>query len=126
MTYLRNKWSAAIKELTDEIAETRAKLTKRIDKSEVSEGEIKLLEENVEKSKEIFAYLQSNNADPTMVEQQQKAVTLAENQLAERKNKGGLVSEEDAVLEKVEIEELEWRKQNLEGKIAEIDAVPQA
>ena len=38
LTYLRNKWSAAIKELTDEIAETRAKLTKRIDKSEVSEG----------------------------------------------------------------------------------------
>jgi hypothetical protein len=43
--------------------------------------------------------------------------------LAEKKQKGGILSAEEAVLEQVGIEELAWKKQYKEDKTAQINAI---
>jgi transcriptional regulator with XRE-family HTH domain len=121
--YLRDKWSAEIKELTDAIAEAKVKLAKRLEKSQLSEGEITALETELQNAQSIFAHLQSTNAPAAMITQQQTQVAGIEARLVEKKQKGGIVSDEEAVLEQVGIDELEWKRQYRENKIAQISVI---
>lgn len=122
-TYLRDKWSAEIKELTDAIAEAKVKLAKRIEKSQLSEGEITILETELQNAKDILTHLQNTGAPAGMITQQQAQVAGIESRLVEKKQKGGIISDEEAVLEQVGIDELEWKRQYRENKIAQIAAI---
>ncbi len=121
--YLRDKWSAELKELGDSIADAKSKLAKRIEKSNLSEGELTALELEVTNAKALLTHLNNTGADASLVSIQQATVTNAENMLSERKRKGGLVSDEEAILEQATIDELEWKRQYRETKIVEIDAI---
>jgi transcriptional regulator with XRE-family HTH domain len=121
--YLRDKWSAEIKEFKDAKADANLKLNKRIEKSNLSEGEISVLVTEVEDSKSILTHLQNTGAADTIIAKQQAIVTLNENRLTEKKLKSGTLSDEEAVLEQVAIDELDWKIQYRETKIAQINAI---
>jgi transcriptional regulator with XRE-family HTH domain len=121
--YLHNKWSVEIKELKDDIIEAKLKLTKRIEKSHLAESEISFLKTELANSKYILTHLQNTGASESIIANQQALVTLNENRLAEKKSKSNILTDEEAVLEQAAIDELDWKIQYRETKIAQINAI---
>lgn len=121
--YLNNKFDVEIKELKDQIAEAKSRLAKRLEKSTLSEGELGILEAEVQKTKATLDYLTNNNAPAEMIADQKARADKAEADLVDKKRKGGIISDEEAILEQVMIEELELKIKLREDKITEIKAV---
>lgn len=121
--YLVKKFEVEIDEIREEISEAKSRLAKRIEKSTLSEGELSILEAEVQKAQSNLDYLTSNNAPADMIADQQARVAKAEADLADKRRKGGIISDREAILEEVTIEELELRIQLRQEKITAIQAV---
>lgn len=122
-SYLQNKFDVEIKEVKDKIAEAKSNLAKKLEKSSLGEVELDALEAEVQSNQTTLDFLTSANASAEMIAAQKNRLTKAENDLAEKKRKGGMISDEDGYLEQVAIELLELGIKVREEKIAEIKAI---
>jgi transcriptional regulator with XRE-family HTH domain len=117
------KLEVEIDEIREQTAQSKGALAKRLERSSLSEGELNNLEAEVEKAKAVLAHLTNTNAAASMVTDQRGAVAKAETELSERKRKGGIISDREAFLEELMIEELELKIKLREDKIAALKAI---
>lgn len=125
-TYLRNKWSVEVKELSDEIDQQRSKLAKRLQKLDVSESELALLDKELSDARSVLDALTAASMDETVIQIQQAAVSQAEAARSEFLQKGGLLSDEEVILQQMEIHDLEAKRAVRAQRIAELDAGTEA
>jgi transcriptional regulator with XRE-family HTH domain len=121
--FFLKKFEVEIEEIQEEISEAKSRLAKRIEKSTLSESELSVLEAEVQKAKTNLEFLKSSNAPAQMLTDQEGVLAKAEMDLADKKRKGGIISDKEAIAEQVVIEELEMRIKLREDKIAAIKAL---
>jgi transcriptional regulator with XRE-family HTH domain len=121
--FFLKKYEVEIEEIQEEISEAKGRLAKRIEKSALSEGELSSLDAEVQKAKTNLEFLKSSNAPSQMIADQQAVVVKAENELADKKRKGGIISDREAYAEEISIKEMEMRIKLREDEIVAIKAV---
>jgi transcriptional regulator with XRE-family HTH domain len=121
--YLREKWSVENKKLSNLFANAQSKFNKRMGKTDLIKSEVLAQEDELSHAKSILTHLKKTGASDAFIAKQQALITNNETRLAEKKLKSGYLSIEEAILEQVNLDELAWKKQYLETKIVEIDAI---
>ena len=126
VTYLRNKLSAYVKELSDEVATSKSRLATRIERSNKSEAKLQELEAALAKANITMTHLTDTNASAEIIGYQAESVEAREQELTEFKRKAGILSDENAVLEQFEINKIEAEIQFYQDKLNELEVLPLA
>jgi hypothetical protein len=123
LQYLRQKWASEITELDKEIARKLERLESRLE----NQGESAVAQANLEAelahAQQVLGILQANNADAAVIASQEAVIA----ELQENVDSFGLstsyVSNTDAMLQQMEMDELTESSALRTTKIAEIDAL---
>ena len=121
--YFKSKFDVEIQELDEDLKQAKAKFSTRLEKSNLNEGELENLEEAVQKAQSNLDFLTNSNAPADLVTDQQTKLEEAQNALTEKKRKSGIISDRTAILEQIDIEELELKIQLREEKIAVLEGL---
>ncbi len=120
--YLRNKFDVDIEELNSSLKNTQDKLKARLEKSNLKEGELEVLETALKEAQDNLDFLKTAGADAAMIASQQKLVDSAETDLRSKQRSSGILTDREIVLEQLEIEETKARIQLRQDQITAIDA----
>lgn len=121
---LREKFSVEIKEFNKKLTTANDKLGARVEKSTLNEGELEVLETKLQKAQANLTHLKSTNAAAEVITDQEEVVAEAEKVLRETRRKGGILTDQELVVEVVEIKEVEALIKVRQDMITDIDAIP--
>lgn len=121
--YFKSKFDVEIQELNEDLKNAKAKFTVRLQKSNLNEDELELLEETVQKAQSNLDFLTNSNAPADLISDQQLKLEESQNALTEKKRKTGIVSDRAAVLEQIDIKEIELQINLRQEKLTELEAL---
>ncbi|MGD1842806.1 MAG: helix-turn-helix domain-containing protein [Thermonemataceae bacterium] len=119
--YLRSKWLAEVKELTDHIAQRQQALAESLEKYQHREEAISTLQGTLQVQQAILTFLSDRQAAAPLLKQQENEVARLTEALAALQTQPGMQRLEEWLLAQVNLETLIWRKQNLTKKIGELE-----
>lgn len=123
LTYLKQKWSAEIREIDLNMSRATDRLTARLERRATNSEELDLIEGKLNSAETLLAHLQSSSAPQALIDDQQAVVTELQNTFDSESQGAGVLTDEEAMLQQVQIDELALRKTYREGKIAEVEAL---
>ena len=85
--------------------------------------ELDLIEGKLDSAQALLTHLQSSSAPQALIDDQQAVVTELQNTYDSESQGAGVLTDEEAMLQQVQIDELALRKTYREGKIAEVEAL---
>ena len=123
LQYLRSKWASEQTELDKEKARKLERLEQRLD----NQGEDAVVQANLEAdlahAQSVRDILVANNADPAIIASQEAVVAELESKVNSFGLSTSYVSNTDAMLQQMELDELQDASVLRATKIAEIDAL---
>lgn len=123
LSYLRIKLVAETAEARTKLHRKQAALEKKMERQAAQQSIVCVLERDLRQAQTILAHLRASNATNTIVEAQQAQVDSQQVELEAHTFKPGYLSEVDAYLKQLEIDELEAVQQLRATTIAAIDAL---
>lgn len=123
LTYLKQKWSAEAKELDRDIVRSEVRLTSRLSRQEMDQSEIDALKVDLANAESLLTHLVNTSAPQEMIDKQRALVDKIMIEVETESKGRNVLTDEEAYLQQVGIDELKLQKQYREDKITEIDAI---
>ncbi|MEQ9298090.1 MAG: hypothetical protein RIF33_05995 [Cyclobacteriaceae bacterium] len=123
LTYLKQKWSAEAIELDREIIRAQGRLSSKLERQELDQGEIDALTDDLANAQSLLDHLTSTSAPQEMIDNQQALVTKVQGELDAESKGTNVLTDTEAYLQQASIDERLLEKQYREDKIAEIDGL---
>jgi len=123
LLYLRQKWSSEIIELNREKIRAQKRLDRRLEKQVIDEAEIAELSAQLNNANQLLVHLQTTGAPQDLITAQEAAVAKVQQEYEEESNGLYILTDEEAHIQQLSIEELVQRKSMRETKISELDAL---
>ncbi|WP_109831928.1 hypothetical protein [Reichenbachiella versicolor] len=120
LTYLKQKMSAEVIELDRDIIRTQDRLTTRLAKQEIDQVEIDGLKDDLLNAEQLMSHLTTTSAPQQMIDKQQSMIDKTKSKLDSETKGRNVLTDEEAYLQQVNIDELKLQKQYREEKIVEI------
>ncbi len=123
LKYLRQKWSSELIELNREKIRAQRRLDRRLEKQTIDEAEVETLAGELESAIALLSHLQTTNAPAELIAGQQAVVDKVQKEYEDESNGLNILTDEEAHIQQLSIEELEQRKSVRQVKITELDAL---
>jgi len=118
--YLRSKWNSEVTELNKEKARKRSRLDDRLSRQAEDGTALTVLEASLAHAEAGLAHMVSTGADAELITNQQSVVDDLQAQIDNFSTSASYLSNPDALLVQMELDELEQDKILRTAKIAEI------
>ncbi len=123
LKYLRQKWSSEAIELNRTRVRTEKRLERKLEKQEVNIVEIEGLRNEYEQAKLLLEHLQSTNAPQGLITSQKESMEKKKSEYEEESMGLNVMTDEEAWIAHLEIEELQLRIDLRQAKITEINSI---
>lgn len=121
LTYLQQKWSVESMELDRGIIRAQERLNSRVQRQVLNQAELAELQTNLANAEQLLTHLQSTSAPQEMIDNQQELVDKLQMEVDTESRGANVLTDEEAFLQQVTIDELRLQKQYRTDKIAEIN-----
>ncbi len=123
LRYLRQKWSSELIELNREKIRAQRRLDRRLEKQTIDETEVATLSVELERAIALLSHLQTTSAPAELITAQQEVVNKVQKEYDDESNGLNVLTDEEAHIQQLSIEELEQRKEVRQVKITELDVL---
>lgn len=123
LLYLKQKWSTEKRELELDHARAAERLATRLDRRSANAEEVAAMEARLSQAQTLLQHLQTTSAPAELITAQQAEVDNLQTEYDTQSVGSGVLTNEEAVLQQVAVDELDLRKTYREDKIAEVDAL---
>lgn len=123
LNYLQRKWASELTELKGLIAKRKQVLAQLLDRREVWQEEMTAIEIDLDTAKEILEHLQAHGSNDKLMAAQTAVVDDLDEALESALGISNRKTDEELMLEQMEIDYLEKRKELLQQRIAAIDTI---
>lgn len=123
LRYLHQKLSAEVIEFTREKNRAQSRLNKRMEKQDLDKADIEALKVNLTDAEALLGHLQSTNAPANLIEVQENVKQELQMQYEDEVSGLNAITDEEAFMQQLAIDELVQRKGLREAKITELDAL---
>lgn len=123
LLYLKQKWSAEMRELELDQSCATERLETRLERRASNTEELDALEDKLSSAQTLLDHLQNTSAPSAPITTQEVVVNDLQKSYDAQSRGSGVLTDEEAVLQQVTIDELALRKTYGADKIAEADAI---
>ncbi len=123
LKYLRQKWSSEVVELTRSRVRAEKRLERRLERQETNIVEIEGLKNGYEQAKVLLDHLKTTNAPQNLIDSQEEVVKKKKDEYEGESMGLNIMTEEEAWIAQLDIEESKLRTNLRQTKIAEIDTI---
>lgn len=123
LLYLKQKWSAEMRELELDQSRATERLETRLERRASNTEELDALEDKLASAQTLLDHLQNTSAPSALITAQEVVVNDLQKSYDSQSRGSGVLTDEEAVLQQVTIDELALRKTYRADKIAEADAI---